>query len=92
MTLTLQVEHLGCSDQTRQALLKSVKLCLKNLLSPKQAKPPEKFPLKHTKGICNTLWNISRKVQLVAAQVPGSIFLILEVKILHRKSLFNNTF
>ena len=81
MTLTLQVEYLGCSDQTRQALLKSVKLSLKTLLSPKQAKPPEKFPMNSTKGACNTLWNICRKVQLAAVQVPGSVFFILGFRI-----------
>ena len=61
------------------------------VLSPTQAKLPEKFPMNPTKGVCNTLWNISHKVQLVA-QVPGSILFILGFKTLHRKSvvmLFN---
>ena len=54
------------SDQTRQAVLESVKSCLKTVLSPNQAKHPEKFAMNPTKGVCNTLWNISHKVQLVA--------------------------
>ena len=86
MNLTLQVENLGCSDQIRQALLKSVKLFLKTLISPKQAKPPEKFPINPTKGVRNNLWNISHKAQLVA-HVPGSLFLFL-VSIFHIAKVF----
>ena len=61
------------------------------VLSPTQAKLPAKLPMNPTKGVCNTLWNISHKVQLVA-QVPGSILFILGFKTLHRKSVCNNAF
>ena len=86
MTLTLQVENLGCSDQTRQALLKSIKLCLATLLSPKQIKPTENLPMNCTKGVCHALLNINRKLQLVV-QMPGSIFFILHVTLLHHKGV-----
>ena len=61
------------------------------MLSPKQAKPLDKLPMNPTKGVWNILWNVSRKVKLVP-QVPGSIFFILCVKILHHKSVCNNAF
>ena len=61
------------------------------VLSPKQAKPPEKYPMNPTKGVCNTLWNINHKVQFIA-QVPGSILFILGFKLLHRNSVCSNAF
>ena len=67
------------------------KIIFKDRAITKQSKALEKFPLNRKKGVCNTLWNISCKVQLVA-QVPGLIFSILGVKILHCKSACNNAF
>ena len=74
------------SDQTGQAVLESVKSCLKTVLSPKAGKTsreichePYKRGLQHS--------GISARKYNSLPQLPGSVLSILGFKILDHKSV-----